>query len=947
MAEITLILVIQKLGIAVAGETLKLAKPLLGRKDELVVALPANMKLIKEELEMINAFLKEIGIKACKCEVIETWIRQVQRLTFDMDDVVDQFMYVIGENKMTGSWAHLKKIFKKPQSLILLDDIATKADTVNKELIELSRRKHRWTQPIAGVNDIPTTSYDNEQLFYLPGHDHSINDDELIGIYEKRESLIKMLHSKDHSMRIIAVWGMGGIGKSTLVNNVYTNELSHFGCCAWVSISQLYKLDDVWRNMLTELGKDNREFDTQKMNGEELRAELKKILDKERYLIILDDVWRAADFLKIKEVLVDNGLGSRVIITRRIEDVASRAEDGSKIKVKPLNDHDAWLLFCRKAFPSIENYTCPPELCEYGKAIVGKCDGLPLALVAIASLLSLSTKSRKKWRIFHEQLISELHSNENLNRVEKILNLSYKHLPNYLKNCFLHCAMFPEDYLLHRKRLIRLWIAEGFIEQRGASNLEDIAEGYLIELVQRSMLQVVNRNSFDRIRCLRMHDLVRDLAISQCKSESFCTVYDDTHGVVAQLGLEPRRLSVLRCNNDFRSSIDPTRLRTFISFEASMALSSWSSFIPTESKYLAVLDLSGLPIETIPNSVGELFNLRYLCLNDTNVKLLPKSMKKLHNLQTLSLERTNLLKVPKEFSNLTKLCHLLIWKLLDGTYTSFHNWEFVEPFEGLWRLKELQYLSEIRATKVFVAELGKLSRLRSLCITYVSSSHCAQMCDSLSKLHHLSNLHIRAYNEDETLLLEDLTMPNPLEKLGLVGRLSEGTLKSPFFSTHGDRLLNMELLWCQLSENPAVRLFELSNLTDLHLTRAYTRQQLNFHAEWFEHLKKVVLSDLPQVNQICIHEGALVSLEYLLIDSLKKLREVPTGIKFLSSIKEAYFTRMHPDFILQMGKLNHIPKVHRSAQGVSTLQTEDANLPASASNNNPQWRILGGGWVFI
>jgi disease resistance protein RPM1 len=276
MAEITLILVIQKLGIAVAGETLKLAKPLLGRKDELLLALPANMKLIKDELEIINAFVKEIGIKACKGEVVETWIGQVRRLAFDMEDVVDQFMYVIGENKMTGSWAHLKKIFKKPRSLISLDDVATKADAVNKELIELSRRKHRWTKPIAGMSDIPTTSYENEQLFYLPGHDRSINDDELIGIYEKKETLIEMLHSEELSMRVVAVWGMGGIGKSTLVNNVYTNELSHFGCHAWVSISQSYKLDDVWRNMLRELTKDNREFDTQKMNGAELRVELKK-----------------------------------------------------------------------------------------------------------------------------------------------------------------------------------------------------------------------------------------------------------------------------------------------------------------------------------------------------------------------------------------------------------------------------------------------------------------------------------------------------------------------------------------------------------------------------------------------------------------------------------------------------------------------------------------------
>jgi disease resistance protein RPM1 len=77
--------------------------------------------------------------------------------------------------------------------------------------------------------------------------------------------------------------------------------------------------------------------------------------------------------------------------------------------------------------------------------------------------------------------------------------------------------MFPEDYLIHRKRLIRLWIAEGFIEQKGACSLEDTAESYLRELIRRSMLHVAERNNFGRIRCIRMHDLVRELAIFQSK----------------------------------------------------------------------------------------------------------------------------------------------------------------------------------------------------------------------------------------------------------------------------------------------------------------------------------------------------------------------------------------------------------------------------------------------
>ncbi|CAL5087772.1 unnamed protein product [Urochloa decumbens] len=950
MVEVAVLFVIKKIGIAVACETLKLAKPLLGNNSEMRMTLPVNMKLIKDELEIINAFLKESGINGCNSEIIEMWTRQVRRLAYDMEDIVDQFMYVIGEYQLKESWACVRKVFKKHHCSFSLDEIAAKADIINKELVELSNRIGRWTQLIPGVSYNLATNYDSE-LLYQPGHDYSINDNELVGIDHNREILIESLHLQDASLRVIAIWGMGGLGKSTLVNNVYKNETiaSNFSCQAWVSVSQSNKIIDICRSMLKEIyGNDNRTFDAGSMNSAELRVELMKILDKKRYLIILDDVWTADTLIKIREVLVDNGLGSRVIITTRIEEVASVAEDGCKIKVEPLNDHDAWLLFCMKAFPKTRNHICPTELHQCGKDIVEKCDGLPLAIVAIGSLLSLKTRNIKQWRLFYYQLISELHNNENLNRVEKILNLSYKYLPKYLKNCFLYCAMFPEDYLIHRKRLVRLWIAEGFIEQKGGCSLEDVAEVYLTELVQRSMLQVVARNSFDRIQCLCMHDLVRELAIFQSKKENFCTIYDDTHGVV-QLGFDPRRMSVLQCNNNIQSSIDPSRLRTLIAFETCKTSCSWYSSIPSESKYLAVLDLSGLPIEAIPNSVGLLFNLRLLCLNDTNVKELPKSITKLHNLQTLNLERTQSLKFPQGFSKLKKLRHLLAWKLLDATYRSLNNWDSMEPFEGFWNLKELQSLNEIRATKVFVAKLGNLSQLRALSITRVRSSHCLQLCNSLSKMHQLSRLHIRAINENELLFLENLTLQTPLEKLDLVGCLSEGTLESPFFSAHGSQLLQMELAWCQFIGSPVAQLSKLSNLTELRLTRVDTCQQLDFHGKLFQKLKKAVLWDLPQVNQICIHEGALVSLECLHIDSLKKLWDVPTGIEFLSSVKEAYFTRMNSEFVrnLQTGKLNHIPKVYWSTEGVSSVETEATNLTEPTSTN-PQWRILGGsGWVFI
>ncbi|VAH40794.1 unnamed protein product [Triticum turgidum subsp. durum] len=750
MADAALLLVTKKIGKAVAAETLSYARPLLEKKSRSIKAVPDKMILIKNDLELIRAYLKEVDRKGCTDLVTETWIGQARKLAYDMEDIVDQFTYVVGKHHLDGAWW---SFFTKCQDPFTLDEIAAAVRRINRELKRLKECRD-WTQPVAGGSDVPAKDYATQQQMYLPGHGYSISDEELIGLDRNREILVRLMNlNKCSHLQIIAVCGMGGIGKSTLVNNVFRKEASKFECHAWVSVSQSYNIYDIWRSMLKEIySKEKKEFDAENMTGAELQMELKKILETKRYLIILDDVWTAEVFRELKEVLVDTGMGSRVVITTRIEEVASVADDSYKIKVEPLEEEEAWRLFRRKAFPRTENHICPLVLEECGKSIVEKCDGLPLALVAIGSTLSHKAQDVAEWRRFYNQLIWELHNNGDLNRVVKILNLSYKYLPDHLKSCFLYCAMFPEDHMIHRKRLIRLWVAEGFIEQIGACSLEDVAEGFLTELVRRSMLHVVERNSFNRIKCVRMHDLVRELAIFQSRRESFGTTYDDSHGVM-QVESDSRRMSVLQCKNDIQPSTGQCRLRTFIAFSSNMAS---SSLFPSESKYLAVLELAGLPIETIPNSAGDLFNLRYLGLDKTNVKVLPNSVVKLHNLETLSLQDTECLHLPRGSEKLKKLRHIWMYKLLDSTFSIFRSIGPMEPFEGLWSLKNLQTLKPVCASEVSVTKLANLSQLRTLSIIGVRSIHCAQLCASLSMMHQLSLLEIKASNEDDVLQLETL-----------------------------------------------------------------------------------------------------------------------------------------------------------------------------------------------
>ena len=135
-------------------------------------------------------------------------------------------------------------------------------------------------------------------------------------------------------------------------------------------------------------------------------------------------------------------------------------------------------------------------------------------------------------------------------------------------------------------------------------------------------------------------------------------------------------------------------------------------------------------------------------------------------------------------------------------------------------------------------------------------------------------------------------------------------MKSPFFSTNGDALHRISLFWSQLVENPLPRISEFLSLTEISLRRAYTGQELNFHPGWFPNVKIISLRDLPHVNKIHIHEGTLVLLEELVIRNLVELQDIPTGVEYLKSLKDALFLDMHPNFKrnLPTTKLNHVQR---------------------------------------
>ncbi|XP_059656930.1 disease resistance protein RPM1-like isoform X1 [Cornus florida] len=275
------------------------------------------------------------------------------------------------------------------------------------------------------------------------------------------------------------------MGKTTLVKKVYDDMevKNRFQCHAWITVSQSFDLRELLKDVMRRLFNEAKQPAPQRletMGINNLKAEIKDFLRQRRYVLVLDDVWQIDAWNAFKYAFPDNDSGSGILLMTRIVDVASTDDIYT---MEPLSSEESLTLFCRKTF---RGNHCPQYLEKLSQSILEKCEGLPLAIVAISGVLATKDRNTShEWELFHRSLGAQLEGHGKLESVKKILSLSYYDLPYYLKICFLYLGLFPEDYVIERMRLIRLWIAEGFVkdisEWQWKKLLKAISTSLLIE----------------------------------------------------------------------------------------------------------------------------------------------------------------------------------------------------------------------------------------------------------------------------------------------------------------------------------------------------------------------------------------------------------------------------------------------------------------------------------
>ncbi|KAK8561095.1 hypothetical protein V6N12_048171 [Hibiscus sabdariffa] len=759
----------------------------LETEASLLSEVGAEIDEVKLELKAIKAFLEDAEKRSGAVPFSETdkqWVASVRDIAYEVEDVVDEFMYHF--NKQQQWRGKPSRFFLKlihfPKDLLVKHRVAVKLQGINKRIKNIAERNQRYRvySSESGKSDkqIGGEYYRNNWVKNLSISSLFFKDDDLVGIGKaQNELLVWMMDQELQQRTVISVVGMGGLGKTTLVANTFNKQVvkQHFDCCAWITVSQQYVVTELFKSIIKEL--NNRAKAKIKlvdsMEYQELVEELVNFLQPKRYLIVIDDVWSTNLWQDISIALPANTNGSRILLTTRKEDVASFEFGVVKhtFVLKLLPFEESMALFCKKAFIG-KNGQCPQYLESWATKLVEKCRGLPLAIVALGGLMA-SKNSIAEWSEVYNNLNRELSENDAyFERLRHISLLSYHDLSCALKQCFLYCCVFPEDYVIKWNRLIRLWMAEGFVEPMKETIPEVVAERYLTELICRGLLQVVKRNGSGRSKAFKMHDILREFAVSISKSIKFAAKSDGKEEI-GDDGI--RRWSIEAKGKEMKGASETALSQVRSLFVFAVDETSKSSFNrpPSGFKLMRVLDLEDTPINELPDELGNLFNLRYLNITRTQVKELPGSIGKLYNLQSLVMKQTQIKELPAGILKLENLRNLIAY----GFNLNIMEFDIIVGIvvpSNICLLSNLLVLTAVEARGDFIKQLSKMTQLRKLHLANVKETDENSLCFAIAKMIQLRNLVVKTCNEDEQLKMDALESPPPgLETLTLSAKLEK------------------------------------------------------------------------------------------------------------------------------------------------------------------------------
>ncbi|KAF8043696.1 hypothetical protein BT93_A1876 [Corymbia citriodora subsp. variegata] len=883
-------------------------------EEYLLRGFKEELKHIRDELESIRAFLRVADGMEERDPELKVWVKQVRDVAFDIEDALDEYAISLARPHERGVQSYLQKVTFPLKTLRARRQIACRIFNIKARVLSISERHQRYRYRFRVIEQHGSSSVSRDNTWIDPrGNALLLDESELIGIEKPRNQIVEWLVRGDLKLEVTSIVGMGGLGKTALTKKVFDSAVvkNHFASHAWINISRSFDIEDLLRDMIEQLFEEIKlpvPHGVSTMNVDRLKAFTSAFLQQRRYLIVLDDLWSSHGWELIRFALPRNFYGSRIMITTRVADVASGCSIESPHQVyylQPLPPEDSRVLFCKKAF---QGNPCPPYLEDISRWILAKCGGLPLAIVAISGVLATRDTSRvDEWEMIRHSLHDELEGNDRLFNLRKILSLGYSDLPYYLKSCLLYLSVFPEDHIIGHNRLVHLWITEGFVEEKEGKTLEQVAERYLQELRNRSLIQVATVMTDGRIIAYRVHDILREILLMKSKDLNFAKIFNPK---TAMCSGDARRIAI-HCTlaNPQLSKIDGVRLRSLLVFGTPDLPSNSSLLSPlrNEFKLLEVLDLTDAPLDVFPNEIVRLYHLKHLSLRGKKIDRVPSTIGNLQKLEILNLKNTFVSELPASILRLRRLRHLLLYRYETGSDLYYRKYGF-KARAGISSLVSLQKLCCIEADRKHrvIMDIGSMRQLTKLNVRNLRREDGKDLCSSIQNLSRLQVLSLCSVDPAEVIDIEKLTPPRFLQRLYLEGRLE----RIPFWTSSLYNVARVFLRHSRLQYDPLESLEGLPNLVELQLGDAYEGESLCFRRGGFPRLKLMWLIKLRNLKRVTMEEDTMPRLEKMTLRRCESLKEMPPDVERLSSLKVIVFDGMPRELLARQSTgASHLSKV--------------------------------------
>ncbi|KAL3628913.1 hypothetical protein CASFOL_027959 [Castilleja foliolosa] len=522
-----------------------------------------------------------------------------------------------------------------------------------------------------------------------------------------------------------------------------------------------------------------------------------------------------------------------------------------------LDDDESWNLLRKVVFTN-DSASCPSGALEIiGRKIAKSCEGLPLAIVEIGKILRGTEKTVQKWKEVEES-DNPLNIGEDDNTpISRALYWSYK------KNTGIHTS-----------KLIKLWVAEGFIRKENFINIEVTAEDCLDDLASRSVVLVRKHNTRRRTKICGMHFVFRSLCITEAPKEGFFHIFKklDTYGYPqGTINTQQRRLC-FHNNIIFGFKQVHESLESISSARSLLCLGPHHPYpvhVYLPFRLLRVLDLFTLRFYEFPDQVLGLVWLRYLAITYDNE--LPPSISRLSYLDVLIVLRHHIIVSSDDPINYLPI---EIWNLHRLKHLHCMGYDLPDPLamNGSVFLENLLTLSGVSARSCVEGVLKRMPKLTEVGIRIVQSTHN----DAVENFGFFSNFSSLYDNFDSFKCV----VVNPV--FGTHDFVSSSI--RPSFSI---QVRKITLSGCGFSWDYMSVISELPNLQVLKLRlHAFRGKVCDLSRDMFGRLRYLLLEDLDVECWKADGPNCFPVLEHLIIRHCYELQDIDPSLDGVLTLGE-------------------------------------------------------------